>query len=42
MHDICGFSDNRFQSLYHFTIGSPIEDERLTTLPPYHHLSPEG
>jgi SagB-type dehydrogenase family enzyme len=42
MHEVCGFRDNRFQSLYHFTIGSPIEDERLTTLPPYHHLSPDG
>ena len=26
------------QSLYHFTIGGPVEDRRLQTLPPYHHL----
>jgi SagB-type dehydrogenase family enzyme len=38
MHEICGLRDNRYQSLYHFTIGSPIEDERLSTLEPYYHL----
>jgi hypothetical protein len=24
-----------WQSLYHFTVGGPLEDTRLTTLPPY-------
>ena len=24
-----------YQSLYHFTVGGPLEDERLTTLPAY-------
>ena len=38
MHDVCGFKDNRFQSLYHFTVGSPIEDTRISTLKPYFHL----
>lgn len=38
LHQICGFQDNTFQSLYHFTIGYPIEDPRLSTLLPYHHL----
>ena len=38
VHEILGFSDNRFQSLYHFTVGKPIEDPRLTTYPPYNHL----
>jgi SagB-type dehydrogenase family enzyme len=38
VHDLLGFKDNRFQSLYHFTIGRPVEDSRLTTYPPYHHL----
>lgn len=28
----------RYQSLYHFTVGKPIEDQRLQTLAPYHHL----
>jgi SagB-type dehydrogenase family enzyme len=35
VHDFFGFRDNRFQSLYHFTVGGPIEDTRLSTLPPY-------
>ncbi|MGR3317609.1 MAG: SagB/ThcOx family dehydrogenase [Candidatus Anammoxibacter sp.] len=38
VHEILGFNDNSYQSLYHFTIGGPVEDERLTTLPPYYHL----
>jgi nitroreductase len=38
VHEIMGFSDNHYQSLYHFTIGKPIEDPRLTTHPPYGHL----
>jgi nitroreductase len=38
VHEILGFSDNRYQSLYHFTIGQPIEDPRLSTYPPYTHL----
>jgi len=38
VHEILGFSDNRYQSLYHFTIGQSIEDQRLTTYPPYNHL----
>jgi len=38
VHELMGFEDNRFQSLYHFTIGEPVEDSRLTTYPPYYHL----
>lgn len=38
VHEILGFKDNTFQSLYHFTIGKPLEDKRLETLPPYGHL----
>jgi SagB-type dehydrogenase family enzyme len=38
VHDIIGLKDNTWQSLYHFTIGRPMEDPRLTTLPPYSHL----
>jgi hypothetical protein len=38
VHEIMGFRDNRYQSLYHFTVGKPLEDPRLTTYPPYHHL----
>ncbi|MGK5094331.1 SagB/ThcOx family dehydrogenase [Deltaproteobacteria bacterium TL4] len=39
MHSICGFKDNTYQSLYHFTIGCPLEDSRISTLPPYNHLT---
>lgn len=35
VHQVFGFSDLEFQSLYHFTIGGPVEDSRLTTLTPY-------
>lgn len=35
VHDVFGFSDLAFQSLYHFTVGGPVDDLRLTTLPPY-------
>ncbi len=38
VHEMLGIKDNRYQSLYHFTIGKPVEDSRLTTYPPYHHL----
>ena len=37
---LVGLRDNGFQSIYHFAIGKPIEDARLTILPPYHHLDP--
>ena len=35
MHDVLGLRDHAYQDLYHFTIGGPVEDTRLTTLPPY-------
>ena len=35
VHQVMGFDDASFQSLYHFTTGGPVEDQRLTTLPPY-------
>lgn len=35
VHQVFGFSDLEFQSLYHFTVGGPVEDCRLTTLAPY-------
>jgi SagB-type dehydrogenase family enzyme len=38
VHKLLGFDDNSYQSLYHFTIGWQLEDERITTLPPYYHL----
>ena len=39
VHNILGFSDDSFQDLYHFAVGRPVEDKRLSTLPPYHHLT---
>ena len=36
VHEVLGFHPKTiWQSLYHFTMGGPIDDERLTTLPPY-------
>ncbi|OGA56336.1 MAG: hypothetical protein A3G81_34210 [Betaproteobacteria bacterium RIFCSPLOWO2_12_FULL_65_14] len=35
VHDVLGFKDKAFQSLYHFTTGAPVDDPRLTTLPAY-------
>lgn len=35
MHEMLGLTDLRYQSLYHFTVGGPVEDARLTTLPGY-------
>jgi nitroreductase len=38
MHNLLGLEDDTFQSLYHFTVGVALEDNRLQTLEPYHHL----
>jgi len=38
VHELLGLTDDRYQILYHFTVGTPVEDSRLTTLPPYFHL----
>jgi SagB-type dehydrogenase family enzyme len=38
VHALLGLRDDTWQSLYHFTVGRPVEDQRLTTLPAYHHL----
>ena len=35
MHRLLGLEGHDWQSLYHFTAGGAVEDERLTTLPPY-------
>lgn len=39
-HRTFELADGRFQVLYHFTMGGPVEDARLQTLPPYQHLLP--
>ena len=38
VHEVVGIKKLTLQSLYHFTIGGPVEDGRLQTLPPYGHV----
>jgi SagB-type dehydrogenase family enzyme len=38
-HRVFGLTGDRFQVLYHFTMGAPLDDPRLQTHPPYHHLA---
>jgi SagB-type dehydrogenase family enzyme len=35
VHQLLGITDHRLQSLYHFTVGGPVDDTRLTTQPGY-------
>lgn len=35
LHELLGDADSGWQSLYHFTLGRAVWDERLTTLPAY-------
>lgn len=35
VHELFGLRDYQFQSLYHFTVGVPVDDRRLQTWPPY-------
>ncbi len=40
-HEVLGLVGETFQTLYHFTVGSPMEDARLETSPAYpHRLTP--
>jgi SagB-type dehydrogenase family enzyme len=38
-HRVFGLTGDRFQVLYHFTLGGPVDDPRLQTHPPYQHLA---
>ncbi|MGR9086695.1 MAG: SagB/ThcOx family dehydrogenase [Gammaproteobacteria bacterium] len=38
VHGVLGLAGNHWQSLYHFTIGEPLDDARLQSLPAYGHL----
>jgi hypothetical protein len=38
VHELVGLTGDRFQSLYHFTLGGAVEDTRLVTRPAYAHL----
>lgn len=35
VHQVLGFKGKEWQSLYHFTIGAPVEDKRIMNLPGY-------
>jgi len=35
VHNVLGLRGHAFQSLYHFTVGRPVDDPRLTTEPGY-------
>jgi SagB-type dehydrogenase family enzyme len=35
VHEVLGLRGHAFQSLYHFTVGRPVDDARLTTEPGY-------
>jgi SagB-type dehydrogenase family enzyme len=36
VHEAFGITSRQWQSFYHFTVGGPVEDTRLSTLPAYH------
>lgn len=38
VHELLGVADSRWQSLYHFTLGRAVWDERLSSLPAYPEL----
>ncbi|XP_072954280.1 uncharacterized protein [Typha angustifolia] len=35
VHEVLGLKDLEFQSLYHFTVGGPVVDKRIMSLPAY-------
>ncbi len=35
VHQVAGLADSRWQSVYHFTVGHPVDDARIETGPPY-------
>jgi hypothetical protein len=35
MHALLGLKDHAWQSLYHFTVGGAVDDQRLSSEPPY-------
>ncbi len=39
VHKVLGIQDTSLQSLYHFTIGQPLQDDRVQSLPAYAHLT---
>ncbi|MCK5716457.1 MAG: SagB/ThcOx family dehydrogenase [Thiomargarita sp.] len=41
VHNLLGLISTRYQSIYHFSVGTPPQDKHLQTLPPYAHLKRE-
>ena len=39
VHSVLGIEGDTLQSLYHFTVGAPLDDARIQTLPAYAHIS---
>ena len=37
MHEMLGMTSRRYQAIYHFTVGGPVDDARLRTIPAYAH-----
>lgn len=35
LHEVLGLTTRQFQSLYHFTVGRPLTDDRISTWPAY-------
>lgn len=35
VHEVLGLRDSNYQSLYHFTVGGPVVDKRIMSLPAY-------
>jgi SagB-type dehydrogenase family enzyme len=42
VHAAFGIEAREWQSFYHFTVGGPVEDSRLTTLPAYNFEEQQG
>ncbi|KAB2936322.1 MAG: SagB/ThcOx family dehydrogenase [Candidatus Contendobacter sp.] len=42
LHRLLGLDGLAWQALYHFTVGGPVEDRRVRSLPPYTHLRRPG
>jgi len=35
VHELLGIAGGKLQTLYHFTVGGPLTDDRIVSLPPY-------
>jgi len=42
VHQLLGLQDHSLQVLYHFTVGVPQSDGRISTEPPYAHVTDRG